>query len=66
MPEFDACAWANTIADLLSDREALRAMGAAAARTIEQQFTWDRIAEAFEQEYLKAREEGESRSQGGT
>ena len=66
VPEFDACAWANTIADLLSDREALRAMGAAAARTIEQQFTWDRIAEAFEQEYLKAREEGESRSQGGT
>ncbi len=54
VPEFDACAWAEEITKLLADRNALRAMGAAAAGTIEEHFTWDRIAEAFEEEYRKA------------
>lgn len=54
VPEFDTCAWAEEITKLLADRNALRAMGAAAAGTIEEHFTWDRIAEAFEEEYRKA------------
>ncbi len=54
VPEFDACAWAEEITKLLADRNALRSMGAAAAGTIEEHFTWDRIAEAFEEEYRKA------------
>ncbi len=54
VPEFDACAWTEEITKLLADRNALRAMGAAAAGTIEEHFTWDRIAEAFEEEYRKA------------
>ncbi len=54
VPEFDACVWAEEITKLLADRNALRSMGAAAAGTIEEHFTWDRIAEAFEEEYRKA------------
>ncbi len=54
VPEFDACAWTEEITKLLADRNALRSMGAAAAGTIEEHFTWDRIAEAFEEEYRKA------------
>ncbi len=54
VPEFDACVWAEEITKLLADQNALRSMGAAAAGTIEEHFTWDRIAEAFEEEYRKA------------
>lgn len=57
IPADDVCEWADAIEKMLSDSQELKRMGDAARKTVEEHYTWDRIAGTFEQEYELARKE---------
>jgi len=51
VPERDAAALADALGELLEDRDAARAIGAAARERVMRDFSWARVAERFEIAY---------------
>lgn len=54
---FQAEEWADRISRVIQDKEKMRQLGENARMTIEEGYTWDRLAEKFEREYIQAIED---------
>ena len=55
--DFQAKEWADRISRVIQDKEKMQQLGENAKMTIEEGYTWERLAEKFEREYIQVIED---------